>query len=166
LRFFNGEQEVFPPARPLARTSFGETFGSHVTNLTATQRVIREDSTQVGFDPATMWHSGQANEAGWVSVEIAFPAPQHLDHLVVYSAHSGGIHQVKQVQITARNDQGQFAFVHQTPVLHDIIPVPFPRTQAQVWRLAFQAGPSGMVVIRGLRFFDQKFEEFPPSAFA
>lgn len=161
IRYFHGGKEWFPPEEPAARTDSGETFGSHVSSLVAVQRTIRMSHSSVGWDPATMWHSGPVNELGWVALEVVFPAPMALDTLHVYSGHSGNLHQAKQVQVQILNGGGTFEFIHQQPVNVAQQIVNFPRRIAQVWKFAFQGAPGGFVVVRGLRFFDDQREWYP-----
>jgi hypothetical protein len=161
VRAFHGDREWFPPEGPIARTSSGEAFGSRVQNVVAVQRTIRPSLPNIGWDPATMWHSDKVNDPGWVSLEVAFPEPLRLDRLIVFSGHSGKLHQAKQVQVQVMQDDGSFKLAHQQQVKIDVQIVNFAPQVAQVWKLAFRGAPAGFVVIRGLRFFDGQREFYP-----
>lgn len=161
VRHFRGAREWFPPEGPIARTSSGEAFDSQVQNLVAIQRTIQPSLSSVGWDPTTMWRSDSVNELGWVALEVAFPSPTALDKLIVFSGHSGNLHQAKQVQVQVMEPNGAFKLIHQQPVNVDVQIVNFTLRQAQVWKLAFQSALGGSVVIRGLRFFSGLREIFP-----
>jgi hypothetical protein len=161
VRQFQGDREWFPPEGPIARTSSGEAFGSHVHNLVAIQRTIRPSLPAIGWDPTTMWHSDKVNDLGWVSLEVAFPEPLGLDKLIVFSGHSGKLHQAKKVQVQVMQDDGSFKLIHQQQVKLDVQIVNLAPQVAQVWKLAFQGTPGGFVVIRGLRFFHGTREFYP-----
>jgi hypothetical protein len=161
VRTFHGDREWFPPEGPIARTSSGEAFGSKVQNVVAIQRTIRPSLPAVGWDPATMWHSDKVNDIGWVSLEVAFPEPLQLDKLIVFSGHSGKLHQAKQMQVQVMQGDGSYKLVHQQQVKIDVQIVNFTPQVAQVWKLAFQGAPNGFVVLRSLRFFDGQREWYP-----
>jgi hypothetical protein len=161
VRQFLGEREWFPPEGPIARTASGEAFGSKIQNLVAIQRTIRSSLPDIGWDPATMWHSDKVNDLGWVSLEVAFPEPLQLDKLIVFSGHSGTLHQAKQMQVQVMQGDGSYKLIHQQPVKIDVQIVNFAPQVAQVWKLAFQGAPDGFVVLRGLRFFHGLRELYP-----
>jgi hypothetical protein len=163
IRFFHDDVELFPPLGPYATTDFGETHGSKVSNPVEIQRVIRANSTSVGFDPRSMWHSGKVNAQGWVSIEVIFPTVVALDQLKVYSQHSGQFHRARKVQIEAWSGAGQFAHVHTASLSKPSASVFFPKTTAKTWKFAFQGEDDGHVVLRGLRFLLGKEEFYPPS---
>ena len=141
-----------------ASTSSGETFGSSVQNVI--QGRIRRSQAPVGFDPGTMWHSA-LSETGWVSVTLDFPIPVTLDRLVVHSEHSGAFHRAEHAIVLAMigNDS---IIVANEPLPAADVSVPFPETTAQRWVVQLQAGASGYVVIRGLQFYRDDVEHFPP----
>lgn len=164
LRFFHGKAELFPPEGPLARTTFGETHGSKVSNLVAIQRRIHSASLpEDGFDPATMWHSGQTNEEGWAAVEIVFPKAVSLDCVIVYSGHSGQFHPAQEIQIEIMKANGQYEFVSRDKITGSVVSVSFPAREAQVWKLAFRGKVGGFIVLRGLRFRLGTRELYPPA---
>jgi hypothetical protein len=164
IRLFHDDVELSPPLGPLVITGFGATHGSKVSNLGEIQRVIRANTPGVGFDPRSMWHSDKVNEQGWVSIEMIFPTVVALDGLKVYSQHSGQFHRAKKVQIAAWAGSDEYSVVHAAVLSQPSKTVTFPKTQAKVWRLAFQGELGGHVVLRGLRFMLGKEEFYPPAS--
>jgi hypothetical protein len=143
-------------------TDSGAAFGSAIQNLNDTpQRRIRANSAAVGFDPATMWHSGPVNSMGWVSLELTFPIATALDGVRVHSQHSGKFHRAKEFQIEAADKTGAFQFITRKSVGSANATIQFPVTSAQKWKLAFRGDVGGHVVIRGLRFFCGAQELYP-----
>jgi hypothetical protein len=124
-------------------------------------RWILSSHPGVGFDGEHMWHSSQANEAGWVSVDVTFPMALTLNRVLVYTEHSGQDHRAHEVQVE-KQTRGAFKPVVHALMLHRDADIEFPSAKAQRWRIAFKAGPSGQVVVRGLRFFLGDEEWFPP----
>ncbi|MTB52096.1 M66 family metalloprotease [Lewinella sp. W8] len=170
IRFFLNEEEVFAPVTPEIRSAFGETFQSKLSNLVAPQRSIQKDLKGVGFNPKTMWHSGQVNESGWVSLELAFPEETELNAIWVYSRHSKKFHPAHRVQVEVMDAAGQWQFVTRKKMYLSILfkiffqpeaKVTFPKRRAQYWKLSFQGAKDGHVVIRGLRFLRGDHEVFP-----
>jgi hypothetical protein len=163
LRFFAGDRELYPPIGPRALTAYGETFGSQVGNLVEIQRFIRANTSAVGFDAATMWHSGPVNAKGWVSLTILFPVEIALDAIRIASQHSGVFHAAEAVQVEVADGEGQFAFVAKQANAKPVCHITFPKRSGRVWKLAFSNQKSGHVVVRGLRFFVGKEEFYPPA---
>ncbi len=163
LRFFFDDKELFPPLGPHALTDFGETFGSQVSNLVEIQREIRANSAAVKFDPRSMWHSDKVNEKGWVSFEVIFPVSITLDKVAVHSQHSGQFHKAHEIQIETADNKGKFSAIHKATLSKADSHVSFPETNAKVWKFAFRGDAGGYVVIRGMRFFINKEEFYPPA---
>lgn len=163
MRFFLDDEELFPPLGPHAATDFGEILGSRVLNLVEIQRVIRANSATVKFDPRSMWHSDKVNEKGWASLEVIFPVPVELNKVAVHSQHSGQFHRAKEVQIETADNKGIFSFVHKATLSKADSQVTIQETKAKVWRFAFRGDVNGHIVIRGLRFFINNEEFYPPS---
>ena len=60
------------------------------------------------------------------------------------------------------SEDGGFRNVIEKPVDKIDAQVAFPATRGQAWRLSLRAGPSKVVVVRGLQFFNESGEIFPP----
>jgi hypothetical protein len=111
------------------------------------------------FDPGTMWHS-EHSSSGWVSCDLTFPLPITLTRIAVYSQHSGRYHMAHCVRVWA-NSKNDFREVALRNLPSPDSVVEFAATKARIWRLDLQAGQTGMVVLRGLRFFCGENELFP-----
>jgi hypothetical protein len=149
-----------PPYEIKGTTPSGEAYGSSLSWML--RGVIKPSSATTAantFDPYTMWHSEKA-PSGWVSCDLTFPVPVTLTRITVYSQHSGQCHKAEQARVWAGSKKG-FRQVGSTKLSSPDSAVEFPAAKAQVWRLELQAGPSGMVVLRGLRFFHGENEMFP-----
>ena len=164
MRFFLDDDEWFPPLGPHAKTDYGETYGSRVTNLVELQRVIRANGPSVGFDPRSMWHSGPVDELGWVSLVVVFPTEVTLDRIRVYSQHSGAYHRAKRVQVEVADASGSYAFVAARTLSKPNGDVSFPDRSGKAWKLAFRGDE--YVVVRGLRFLVDDAEFYPPGKIA
>jgi hypothetical protein len=109
-----------------------------------------------------MWHSREVKAGDWVSLDVTFPTPVKLNCVLVYTQHSGNFHKAEMVQLERKKADGSFAFVKRINMPEMDAEIEFDQVQARIWRLAFQAGSSGYVVVRGLRFFQDDRELFPP----
>lgn len=165
IRYFRADREYFPPLGPHALTESGETYGSQVTNLVEIQRAILANDAIVGFDARSMWHSGQVNSKGWVSIEVVFPTEVELDRIRVYSQHSGAYHRATRVQVEVFEDY-RYRLVVQRALASHTTSAAFPATRGKSWKLAFKGAAGGFVVIRGLRFFIGNEEFYPPASSA
>ncbi len=116
----------------------------------------------IGWVPDHMWHSSEANDEGWVSLEVTFPMPVELDRMIVYTEHSGQHHRAEQVQVEREATDGTWEFVKRVNAPGPDTEVEFPTAEAWRWRIALRAGASKFVVVRGLRFFKGDYEWFPP----
>jgi len=141
-------------------TPSGEACGSSLSRMLQGEiKPNQVTSAPSTFDPKTMWHSEKA-PSGWVSCDLTFPLPVTLTRVAIYSQHGGRYHRAHQVRVSAKSKIG-FHHVGSTILPSSDSAVQFPATKAQVWRLELQAGPSGMVVLRGLRFFHGQKEVLP-----
>lgn len=147
------------------KTTSGETFGSHAGNIVC--RWIRpskaiEPGQKPGsnFDPGTMWHSAEA-PTGWVLLDLTFPFPLTLTKIGVHTQHSGVYHAATAVRLEVSEESG-FRNVVEKQLDKVDAQVAFPATRGQAWRLSLRAGASKVVVVRGLQFFNESGEIFPP----
>ena len=142
-------------------TESGEEFGSKVGNIV--QGPIKENlkTGKVTYDAGTMWSSAKSS-SGWVSVKLTVPYEVELTGLEIHSQHSGQYHAAKAVRVSVRDPQGKFVEVTKAQLKSTDEKVKVAKTKGKVWLLEFQAGESGIVVIRGLRFFSGDEELLPP----
>jgi hypothetical protein len=139
------------------------TGAASIQNLNDTPgRWILSSHPEVQFDPQRMWHSDNANSDGWVSLDVTFASPVTLSRIIVYTEHSGQHHRAEMVQIEREHPPGAFTFVTRVVMPDRDADVEFEPSTTRRWRLAFKAGASGRVVVRGLRFFYGDEERYPP----
>jgi hypothetical protein len=159
------------PGQPdyhIEASSTAETLhGSEVQN-TVLGRIEPSAGPGVKFNRGSMWEA-QTDANGWIPLELTFPVPVELDRIVVHSEHSGRYNKALAVRVQAANegtvevDAGEeFRDVTTAPLSAADAAVRFRPTKAERWRLFFQAGPNGRVVIRGLQFYAGEDELFPP----
>ncbi len=141
-------------------TTSGEAYGSKVGNIVQGYILPSEKTGSVTYDPHRMWHS-ESSSTGWVSVTVEFPYEVELNGVAIHSQHSGEYHAAEMVRIDMQQDAGVVRRLVEKPLhcVDDLVAL--PPTKARTWKFDFRAGQSGMVVIRGLQFFDRDTEIFP-----
>lgn len=149
------------PAGVDVTTSSGETFGSKVGNCVQGEILPNLKTGQVTYDGNKMWSSGET-QTGWVSLQIRFPIEVELTKVGIHSQHSGEYHAAIATRITVQGKNGTFPEVDAIPLKSTDTTVELKKTKGRVWQFEFQAGPTKMVVLRGLRFFAGENELFPP----
>jgi hypothetical protein len=149
------------PDGPRVTTESGETFGSRVTNIVQGQILPDTKPGRVTFDGKHMWSSAKSN-TGWVAVDVTFPVEVELTAVAIHSQHSGQYHPAKAVRILVESKPGGFQPVATADLDSVDATVKLPKTKGTKWRFEFQAGSTGMVVLRGLQFFAGDDELFPP----
>ncbi len=142
-------------------TDSGEEFGSKVGNIVQGRIGASKKTGEVTFDSGTMWQSAKATD-GWVSVDVTFPDEVTLTRLAVHSQHSGIYHAAEAVRVLVRDSGEGFREVAEAALKSVDDTVNLPETKGRGWRFQFRAGPSGIVVLRGLQFFSGDDELFPP----
>ena len=116
----------------------------------------------VNYDAQTMWSSAPS-ETGWVSFDLAFPFPVTLAKIGIYTQHSGQYHPANRGRVQVKKtDADDFRDVVENDLRTVNALITLPETRGKTWRVHLRAGPSKIVVVRGLRFFSPKEEIFPP----
>ena len=136
----------------------GDAYESSIANCVST--IIKPSKGPgVTYDAVTMWHSTQTK--GLIDIVLEFPVTVTLDSILVHSQHSGLSHIAKSIIIETanRNIFSQIAF--EDIILPDQI-VNFSPATSTKWRLRFKTTNSEMLVIRGLQFYCDNKEIFPP----
>lgn len=152
--------EIEPTAIKVS-TNSGETFRSSIDNIVQ-GRILRSSlRDKLSFDSKTMWHSGKL-ESGWAKVELEFPERVVLDKIQIYSGHSGKNHPVVAARVFSVEGR-KTKLLDEAGGLKQNDTVRFKSTKSRKWRLELQAGKSKKVVVRGLRFFDDGRELYPPT---
>jgi len=141
-------------------TSSGSSHGTKPLNVV--QRDIwPSKGPGVQFNAARTWHS-QASDSGWVSLDVIFPVAVTLARMGIHTQHSGQYHAAERVRIQVKEGEEYRDVVEQDLKSVDAI-VAMPPTRGTKWRVHLRAGKSKMVVVRGLRFFGESGEVFPPA---
>ena len=140
-------------------TRSGEEYGSAASRL-ALGRVRPNAGPGVTYDAATMWHSSQSAD-GWVALDLTFPAPVTLTGVGIHTGHSGLHHQAEEARLESLD--GTSRVVATGTLAESDCLLAFPAATGRSWRLSLSAGPSGMVVVRGLEFRGAAGEDlYPP----
>lgn len=149
-----------PPYEIEVTTSSGSTFGSKPGNVVQCE-ILPSTGPGVTYDAARMWTS-DATATGWVSLDVAFPVVVSLKAMRIYTEHSGQYHRAHRarIQVQKGND---FEDVAEQDLEAPDGTVSMSPTRGQTWRVHLLAGPSKMVVVRGLRFASPSGEIFPPA---
>jgi hypothetical protein len=142
-------------------TSSGEELGGKVANVVRGPIAPSRRTGKATFDASTMWHSARSPTAV-VAVRVEFPYEVELTRIAVHSEHSGQYHAAKGVRVSVEDSKGKSRRVATAAVKSADDAVNLPKTSGRVWHLEFQAGGSGCVVLRGLRFFSGDDNLFPP----
>ena len=149
------------PGTVLVTTKSGEDFGSKVANIVHGPLLPSVDTGQVTFDGKAMWQSAKS-PTRWVSVAVTFPFEVELTGIGVHSQHSGKYHPARAARVLVQGSAGNFLPVASTDLKSVDATVALPKTKGKVWQFDFQAGETGIVVLRGLQFFADAEEVFPP----
>ncbi len=147
-----------PNFYPQVTTDGGEELGSKVANVVM-QEIQPSAGPGITYNPGTMWHS-KPLPGGEAKLEITFPCPVRLTDIAIHSQHSGIDHHVTAMQLEGA-DSNKPAMVANQPVKSVDEVIKFPAATATKWHLTLKTGPSKILVIRGLQFFDGD-KEFCP----
>jgi hypothetical protein len=142
-------------------TDSGEETGTKVANLARGRIGPNRKNGRITFDATTMWHSAKTKN-GWASVQVIFPCAVALNQIAVHSQHSGEYHGARALRIAVREGGGKFRQIAEADLKSADDSVAFSKTKGRVWQLEFQTGESRSVVLRGLQFFSDSDELFPP----
>jgi hypothetical protein len=148
-------------AKVKVTTKDGETYGSKVQYLIHTRIPKSIDRGKPEFDKKNMWHSGKL-KSGWATVTLKFPHKATVDRVLVYSQHSGKAHRAVAVEALTVDSKGKTESRSKIQMHGQDAELQFSPVSSTVWQMRFKAGKSGKVVIRGVRFFGNGVELFPP----
>jgi hypothetical protein len=148
------------PAYKIAvTTDSGEANGSKAQNIVGGE-IKPSRGPEISLNASHMWHS-EKSPNGWASVQLEFPMPVRFDRMAVHSQHSGQYHAAHAVRIQAMTGEN-YRDVVTRQLRGPDDSVSFRPTETQKWKVYFECGSSGIVVVRGLQFFSGKTEIFPP----
>jgi hypothetical protein len=145
------------PSPILVSTTSGSLYGSKPENVVR-GLIMASPGPEIVFDPARMWHSDSTND-GWVILDLTFPEAVELTRIEVHSGHSGSYHLALRARVSVLDDRTSRDLVDVSLAGMDDAVI-FSPVRGRQWRVALQAGPRRMVVVRGLRFFDGDREVF------
>jgi len=149
-----------PPVVLAVTTRSGEEFESAASRV-AHGRLRPSAGPGVTFDASTMWQSSRSAD-GWVALDLAFPATVTLTGAGVHTGHSGLYHQAQEARLEVLDGAGWRIVAASATREADCL-LAAPAATGRLWRLAFRAGPSGMVTVRGLEFRGAAGEDvYPP----
>jgi hypothetical protein len=132
-------------------TPSGETWGTRVGNAFGAS-ILPNNGPGNTFNSQGMWHSASAPD-GWVSLDLEFPISVNLTSLKIYSQHSGLYHAAVGAKVWAMGPGETFRLLAEQALAAPDAEVSFGSTSSKFWRIELQAGRSGEVLLRGMRFF-------------
>jgi len=141
-----------------ATSNAGDAYGSSISNCVST--IIKPSKGPgVTYDAQTMWHSTQTK--GLIDIVLEFPVTVTLDSISVHSQHSGLAHIAKAI-IVETIDHNIFSQIVTEEIISPDQIVSFSPATSKKWRLRFKTTNSEVLVIRGLQFYCDNKEIFPP----
>lgn len=148
-----------PEYGPQFSTPSGEGFGSKVTNLNR-RGILPNQGPGVTFNPHWMWASNK-QPSGQIVLNLSFPGEVSLDRMIIHSEHSGKYNRAEAVKIEIV-DRVESIHVTDQLVSSADESIEFEAASGKDWRLTLTAGPSGNVCMRGLEYFSDEQQLFPP----
>ena len=136
----------------------GDAQGSSIKSCVST--IIKPSKGPgVTYDAQAMWHSTQTK--GLIDIVLEFPDTVTLDGISVHSQHSGLAHIAKAIVIEII-DHNIFSQIVTEEIISPDQTVSFSPATSKKWRLRFKTTNSEVLVIRGLQFYCDNKEIFPP----
>jgi hypothetical protein len=142
-----------------ATTNGGEEAGSKI-GYALSEEIFANIGPGLNFIPSTMWHSLHNLPRGSADVEITFPVPVRLSGISFHSKHSNMDHHIASVIVRTADKGTERQVVAKSLNKFDEL-VTFQPAISKKWQLNLTPGPSGTLVVRGMRFFDGGEEIFP-----
>ena len=148
------------PDLPEYKVNATSTSGSTESTLpeNAVNRSIWPPGT---FNAQTMWVSGDADDNGWVPLEVEFPKTEIMDRVSIHSRHQNSINPAEKVRIEVWLN-GSYTLVTEKTIETPDKTVFFDSRSGAKWRFLFKAGSSRKVTIRGIQFYDGNVQLYPP----
>lgn len=140
-------------------TDAGEMLRTKAKNVVL-GRIEPSPGPEIHFNTGSMWQSEVIKGEG--NIDLTFPFPVELTSMRIYGGHSGRIHPVESVRILVPSKGNAFSEIASQKFESLDGHVKFAATESQSWRLALKPGSSGKICIRGIRFFSDQTEVFPP----
>ena len=147
-----------PSFYPIVTTDAGEAVRSRVANIVSGE-IKPSAGPGITFDAKNMWHSDKLSGKS-ANLTITFPIDVALTGLAVHSQHSGLDHQATAMRLEVlEGDEPRVVSKQELAEIDAVIS--FPRAVGKRWRLTLEAGKSGILVVRGLRFLNGDREVVP-----
>lgn len=163
VRFFDTSgAELQGPREPVPATSDGHpgVWATPASNVIGGEQQIASYTTF--FDAERMWHSKDVGANGWVTIDLRLPALTTLSSIATYTGHGGAYNPANRVRVAVRGATGDYTEIANVPAApSQSVALGYPQLVTHL-RLGFRAGPSGHVVVRGIRLFTPWGEEFAP----
>jgi hypothetical protein len=136
----------------------GDAYSSSISNCVLS--IIKPSKGPgITYDANTMWCSTKIK--GLINIVLEFPVAVTLDSISVHSQHSGSYHIAKSL-IFEKIDRNFFSQIVTEEIISPDQIVRFSSATSKKWRLRFKTTDSEMLVIRGLQFYCDNNEIFPP----
>jgi hypothetical protein len=148
-----------PDYGPTFSTPSGQVNGSQVSNINL-REILPSTGPGVTYQQQYMWASDKQDN-GRVVLNLDFPAKISLTQLTVHSGHSGKYNRAEGVRIEILEGDRPRLVAEKTLATSDAS-VEFESAAARRWRLTFLAGQSGKACLRGLQYFNDDQQLFPP----
>lgn len=139
-----------PDARYKVETQSGETWGSRVQNIFV-GRLTASIAPCCRYDGGSMWHSAKSHNRE-VAISVSLPVTIPIDHMLVYTQHSGAAHMARRVEVSFYNNTNLITKLAED-VWYPDKEISFQPIQANRIDITFYTDDSSQVVVRGLRFF-------------
>jgi hypothetical protein len=148
-----------PDYGPTFSTPSGEVSGSHVENINK-REILPSTGPGVTYQQQFMWASDKQADRR-VVLNLDFPGEVSLTRLIVHSGHSGKYNRAERVRVEILGGDRPKLIAEKSLASADAS-VEFDAVKARHWRLTFLAGQSGKVCLRGLQYFNNAQQLFPP----
>jgi hypothetical protein len=154
------DEELQAPRMPIATSTY-TAYGSSPQNVVGWDQWI--NAYYHPYNSSQMWHSKSVGPNRWASIDIRLPNYTTITGLGFYTGYGSGSHPATRVQIEYRNSAGVYVAAHNVGVgPYSFVNLPAPIFATHL-RIAFKAGPSGHVVVRGIRMFNGSNELYTPT---
>ncbi len=118
------------------------------------------DPLEVRFHNGSMYHS--PNMGGQrIMIDLLFPIPVTLDQISLHSQHSGFIHPTESIEIGVLENGYYKSLVNKAVTSADQW-FKFEANTSNYWRVYLKPGETGFSVVRGMQFYYQDNDIFPP----
>lgn len=108
-----------------------------------------------------MWVSKEAPETAWISIVLQFPQTETLTAIILHSQHGDSLNRADALRIEYDDSKG-FTKAAEQEILKPDVLVRFEPASARQWKLSLKPGSSRKITIRGVEFFNNDIQLYPP----